>query len=731
MLTKILQFDLFFRVISYLTVFFGFFSIWVSGTFGLFETILFLLFILISWKLESSSWQISERIGTTLIVLALPIFFILWKLNFFSVSGLDTAVAGILARLILSLTIIKLLQKKSDRDWIFLYLMSFFEVLLAAGLSISSLYLGSLILYLLIVTCAIISFEIRKTSITVLEKNYLKQTNTPENVFKPHSGQSVKRLPLTSLALVFFIILVATPLFFILPRVGGAGFGGGLNNVSTYTGFSDEVKLGDIGRVQQNEQVVMRVRLDDNNQQNIRWRGIALDRFDNQTWSKTNPTAKDIFLKGDRDYFIVDAASGRNNMVTQTIFLEPINSPILFSMSRPLVIQGDFSRIYKDTDGGVSFARSGYERQSYKVVSDRSTPEISKLRADTSAYPSEYKRYWLVPEDLDPRVRQLTTQLTQTTESRYDKALIIEKYLQNNFGYTLDLKAGGNQPMVDFLFNVREGHCEYFATSMAIMLRTQGIATRVVNGFQKGEYNETADVFVVKQRNAHSWVEVYFPKENVWIPFDPTPFGGQSLESNSTGILGKFNSYIEALETFWIQYFVAYDNQEQRSLFNSVKSGFVDYQAKTSSWLTDKQEKLADWWREVRGEKGFETSALAISYGIGYLGASILGIVFIIWLYRRIIKFAIWKRLFEWVKRKNDATIIEFYERMQMILANQGFMRQPHQTPLEFAYELNLPEAVNITEKYNRVRFGEKDLTNDEAVEIEKWLNLLENQTEK
>jgi hypothetical protein len=289
------------------------------------------------------------------------------------------------------------------------------------------------------------------------------------------------------------------------------------------------------------------------------------------------------------------------------------------------------------------------------------------------------------------------------------------------------LKPSGSEPLAEFLFDYKEGHCEYFATAMAVMLRTQGIATRIVNGFQAGEYNETADVYVVKQRNAHSWVEVYFPKENVWVPFDPTPFAGQALESNaSTGIIGKFNNYVEALETFWIQYFVAFDNQEQRSLFRSMKSGFAEYQGKTSSWLTEKQNQVVEWWKDVRGDKGLAASAKAVGYGALYLLATVCAVILLIWLCRKVIKMQIRQKLMNWLKRKNETTIIEFYERMQTVLASKGFRRAPHQTPLEVAFALNMPEAVRITEKYNRVRFGEKDLSNYEAEEIENWLKDLQ-----
>jgi hypothetical protein len=157
----------------------------------------------------------------------------------------------------------------------------------------------------------------------------------------------------------------------------------------------------------------------------------------------------------------------------------------------------------------------------------------------------------------------------------------------------------------------------------------------------------------------------------------------------------------------------------------SVKTSFGEYQTKTSEWLSEGQKKIADWWKQARGDEGFTSSAKAIGYVVAYLAATILGIFLLVWLYRKIVKLAFWIKLFDWARRKNETTIVEFYEKMQKILAGKGFTRAAHQTPLEFAFALDMPEAVKITEKYNRVRFGEKKLSKDEANEIEHWLKRL------
>jgi hypothetical protein len=238
-------------------------------------------------------------------------------------------------------------------------------------------------------------------------------------------------------------------------------------------------------------------------------------------------------------------------------------------------------------------------------------------------------------------------------------------------------------------------------------------------------------MYVVKQKNAHSWVEVYFPKEKAWITFDPTPSAGQNLTDNTAGMFGFAGKYLDALEALWIQYFVSYDNQEQRSLFRSMKNGFTDFQARTTEWLNEYQYKIQDWWREVRGDKGLQASAWAIVYGGGYLIAFIAGFLLLRFVYRRVKTAEFWRKLIDWWRRKKQKSIVEFYERMEKVLAKHGFVRLSHQTPLEFALALKMPEAVLITEKYNRVRFGEKNLSGEEAIEIENWLESLEKKEAK
>ncbi len=705
-----MNFETFFRLISYSAVFCGLLSLWVSGSFGIVVPLVFISVLIAAWILEDSKWQLSEKWGTALIVLALPAFIVGWRLGWLSIAEIDTAIAGVLARLILALSAIKLLQQKSSRDWVFLYLMSFFEVMLGAGLSISGLYLLSFLLYLLVMVCAIITFEIRKTAIVA---------NRSPAVVAPNIQIPAGRLPVTSIVLIAFISSLAVPLFFMLPRVGGAGFGGGKNE-RTRSGFSETVTLGGTGEIQESDAIVMRVKLDKQSEHgNLYLRGIALDTFDNSAWRRSS--VKELLEKGERDTIQIDNASSRENLSIQTVYLEPLlDTPVLFALPRAIVVQGNFSMLYKDLYGAISFPSTS-ERVSYKVLSDRSTPPPAKLRADHKPYSSQQNNYLQLPRTIDPRIGDLAERITAGSTNRYDQAKAIENYLQTSFGYTLQRRAGGSEPLADFLFNVREGHCEYFATAMAVMLRTQGIATRVVNGFHGGEYNDAADVTIVRERNAHAWVEVYFPSDNAWVLFDPTPAASLNALGLSDGLAGTFRKYADALETFWIQYFVAFDDQEQRSLARSVRSGMADFQVAGTVYLGIFKDIIGSWWAEVKGAEGGQARLTAIAKGIGVLFAVIFLCVLARWLFRWVLRWGIWQKLGRRFKAPAPG-MVEFYEKMQEILAERGFHRKPFQTPVEFAASIEIPEVVRITEMYNGVRFGKQEISPGQFDEIDQWL---------
>jgi hypothetical protein len=364
-----------------------------------------------------------------------------------------------------------------------------------------------------------------------------------------------------------------------------------------------------------------------------------------------------------------------------------------------------------DSEGAIQTRPHDQENVVYKVFSDTAAPAELALRSDRLDYLVPSARYLQLPANLDPRIAALAKDVIAQAGAHtgYDEVRAIESHLRDNYQYSLDLKAGGPDPLADFLFHVRSGHCEYFSTAMAVMLRTRGIASRVVNGFLPGEYNEASGAYTVRQSDAHSWVEVYFPATNSWVTFDPTPPAGRAARVR-TGLAAQLSKYGEALELMWFQYVVGYDKQEQHSLASTLRKGMLDLRRSSSNALDRARDTLPAMWGPV------------VFGGFG-LGALIL----LALLARRVRHFGWRYGLKVWrTGSESETSRVDFYERLIAVLAKQGIKRESYQTPLEFAAVLGFNEARTITNAYNRVRFGEEKLSPAERKQIDQLLSQLE-----
>ena len=737
-----MTFSNYFRVSSYAMVACGTLALAVSGGMGLGLSVVFAALTALAWMLEETRWQLSERVGLVVVLLSLPLFYLDWQFLSGGSEIKDRVGVSALVHLILFLSAVKLLQRKADRDWVFLYLISFFEVLLAAGLSLSPVFLATLGLYMLFALSTIVSFEIKKArrGIKISETRLLVAPDSTlfRRLRKQRARQrqfaEARRLPLVASVLLLLIFTLALPLFFIAPRFGSSALARSGEGLAGVIGFSDHVRLGEIGRLQRSNQVVMRVRVEDaqaHRQRSLRWRGVALDMFNGHDWQKSTRESIYVPANSERNFFQLGTTEGLHRLTTQTFFIEPIDTPVLFAAPRAVALQGALPYVRQDKEGGLTTRRHDLERISYVARSDTEEPGVDTLRADSQPYPRAVARYLQLPDSLDPRIAHLAREMIErdggARSSRYEAARAIEAHLQSDYGYTLDLKAGGEDPLADFLFRVREGHCEYFSTAMAMMLRTQGIAARVVNGFQTGEYNETADAYTVTQADAHSWVEVYFPETDSWVTFDPTPAAGRPLRQ-SAGLSARLGKYAEALELLWIQYVVSYDKQEQRSLATSLRNRLGAYRHALAETIDHLKGMTSNWLSGGQDEPGGLRPAGMRRLVL--LLALILLLLPLVLLARRIHRLGFRRALLIWRAEDDDdegrESAIDFYERMTNIMAARGVRREANETPLEFATAARIPEVLKITQAYNRVRYGEHRLTSTEIAEINDWLSRME-----
>ena len=723
-----MSFNTYFRLTSYATIVAAALALFVAHGVGAWLAIAFALIAIAAWKLEGTRWQLSERFALAVILGSLPLFYFDWRIltPYLQIEFLENGQrAGVevtvLGHLILFLSTVKLLQRKADRDWFFLYLISFFVVLLAAGLSTSPAFLLTLTIYLLCVLSTVVAFEIQKARRKVKAAQTRILIAPDSTIFRKLSIQrwrrryhETRRLPLVSLGLLGFIVVLALPFFLIAPRTRVNALtrsGGALAGM--FIGFSDRVRLGEIGRLKSSDEIVMHVRLETNSSllKDLRWRGVALDEFTGREWIKSAAAQRFERKEIDRGIFQVGTTEDLRRLTAQTFFVEPLDTPVLFGLPRIVALQGRLPFVRVDSEGSIQSRPHDQERAVYKVYSDTVTPDPSVLRADPLNYYVSAARYLALPDNPDPRIKTTTKDVIARAGARngYDAVRAVESYLRDNYGYTLDLKAGGPDPLADFLFNVKEGHCEYFSTAMAVMLRTQGIATRVVNGFLPGQFNEAADAFTVRQSDAHSWVEVYFPETDSWVTFDPTPPAGRTSRVR-TGLAARLSKYSDALDLMWFQYVIGYDKQEQRSF--------------AASW----QKRLFDLRREAavkfdQAGRAWPSAIRPLLLSLLALGAGTM-IVALAWRIRR----QGWRRgLKVWrATSEREGSRVDFYERLIALLEKLGAKRPPHQTPLEFAAALGMSEAWTITQAYNRVRYGEEKLSASERTQIEGLLSTLE-----
>jgi len=372
---------------------------------------------------------------------------------------------------------------------------------------------------------------------------------------------------LRTAALSAIVLAVSGAVFVAFPRVSRGWVSRGMSNPRTVVGFGDVVSIGEHGaRIEGNPDVVLRVEFPEGtppNPDRLYWRGRSYDIFDGVRWRRSNP------------YGVNPSRIERTwpgSELQQLIYAVPLETPVLFGV-HPIVSIRPRSRIRPIRDGHGDYMYLGVAEPVYAVTSRASLPPVSMLRAAAHELPPSGTGNLQLPR-LPARVKALADSLTAGATNDYDRVRAIEAWLRTNFRYTLDLPRTAREATLEhFLFERRAGHCEYFSTALAVLLRTQGIATRNVNGFLGGEWNAFGKYLTVTQNQAHSWVEVWF--EGVgWVPFDATPAAaaGESFAARNT--LGPLRFLFDGLEHRWNKWVLDYDLDRQFELVREATQAF-------------------------------------------------------------------------------------------------------------------------------------------------------------
>lgn len=708
-----------------------------------FSILLFGCVLVLGWFVDAERLllNIPQRVIFWMMLAYLPFSVADWRM-------LGSAPIVALIHFIFFASTFKLLQPKRNRDWLWLYVISFFEMLLAAGMMIDTTFFALLIFFLFFAVSTLVSFEMRRAAqdlkgpgseqgesesinsiqtIQSSEIEYWKETSSARRWLSPPKWRSVAVFSGVSLAL---ILVLATPLFLAMPRMSWRSQSSGWWQGATLSGFSESVRLGEVAQVKLNHQVVMRVRVSqppEAYRAQLRWRGVTFDHYDGHAWSDSGKGRARLLRPRGGDAVVLGETDAPTKLTQQTFYLEPLDTSTIFAASRPVVVTG-LGTVWKDESDALWTHNHAFNRLVYIVESDARTPRDTELREDnTRVYPSEVlTRYTQLPEDRDRRIDKFANEITQGAHTTADIAYRIENHLRSAYSYSLNLtRTNDDDPIADFLFNTRAGHCEYFATAMTLLLRAKGIPARLVNGFQMGEYSALSDSYTVRQSDAHSWVEVYFPKHG-WVTFDPTPAAGQN--DYDTGWLSVLRSYGDAVEMFWLEHIIDFGTNEQASMVFSARRWMMAYQSEIGETWDRFKERIAGWFssaRDARLSNLYDTSARNFLRGLILhpVALCFYGLIASIGLV-----FYLRRRRNSWQhKIAQDATgsAIAFYQEMLVSLERAGHKRTVSQTPHELAVQIALPQVSEITRHYERVRFGGARLSENEVRQITTLLNEL------
>src|SRR5262245_13627729 len=627
---------------------------------------------------------------------------------------------------------LKLLKRKTSRDWIWLYVVTFCQVLMTAGMMVSTTFLFLVIVYLFAATSAFIGYEMRRSASAFAANNPSRRVTVEyrkESGHRPVEAPRLGSLPVFSACALAAILLLAAPIFLAMPRVSRGFTRNGMLRGEALSGFSDSVRLGEVAQVKLNPQVVMRVRvkfLRGAGPKTLRWRGVTLDNYDGRSWNCTGQKPDPVKRSVD-GFHLGEAESGYGD-TEQRFFLEPLAIDTVFALPQPRLIMG-LPALARDQGDGLWTAPHDYYKLDYTALSDTTEVSDEKLAAENSrAYPSEIQRRYLqLPDDHDRRIDELAADVTRGATTNVEIARRIEKHLSATYGYTLDLRhVEDGDPVADFLFNTREGHCEYFASAMVLMLRSRRVPARLVNGFQMGEYNNAADFYTVRQSDAHSWVEVYFPRRDqngVWVAFDPTPAAGQSVYGG--GLAAWLRHHREAMEMFWLEHVIGFDTNKQFSMAGAAhrwaSSFLAAYKWDLSSQWTD---WISKWSRKIESRKEWNDAQSGRAQEAPLFGAGAqtwLGALSVVAL--AVAAAYSWRRYGRsWRRRAGQdgaASAVAFYQEMLRALERAGHRRAIHQTPAEYAEQLRMPAVSEITAIYQQVRFGDRILGVGEVARID------------
>ena len=379
-----------------------------------------------------------------------------------------------------------------------------------------------------------------------------------EEAGRPSGGYAVPARATAAVLLAAGVggFLASAVLFAVIPRLEFRQVLERFGRARGVVGFSETISLREVTGIKSDRRVVARVEFPELRPgllaANLYLRGAVYSRYEDGVW-RHGGTAPLPLQRAGFQHFVGDAVAPDS---TADITLEAADHPTLFTYGHPTLIEGAFAPVLSDGDGNLSLARSGHPTLRYRVRFATDLPRRPRIERRTGtedpAFPEGY-------ED----VRVLAQEIAGGTGTDDERAKRIVRFFGSGFRYTLSDPAVS---LREFLFRKRAGYCEHYAAGLSLLLRGAGIPSRVAAGYLGGEWNGVGKYLIVRQSDAHAWVEAWI--DGRWVTLDATPPAGDSSPFRTrTGTIGL---YADLLRQRWDKYVVNYSMRMQA---DAVKEG--------------------------------------------------------------------------------------------------------------------------------------------------------------
>ncbi len=676
------------------------------------------------------------------------------------------------ANLLIHLQIILLFQKKSIRIYWQLITLSLLQVVVAAALNLFVFFGPLLVLYTGVAICAMVLFFIYRETHPLFESTSRRDQDSFIRVQTAQPKASDRKDPrkrprrnlirlsgFRSFAMLSISTLVTSlAVFLLMPRFGD-GVWRPSKAKSAATGFNgDEIDL-DSSSLYENPSVVMRVSFTDEETKepymitgSPYFRGSALSEYENGSWFRVRDLEKKYMDPLDRPQRLISA-------VRQTVNLETPKRQVVFSLPPAVALEDttDSIRIKHRTNETRYYPENNEDPAVYSLgtmglkngMQSQYSPKHSKVGNENRRRQAQVRRYM-------PRLASLASDIVKSLpeEDHLARARLLESYFtsgRNNFTYSLD--AGEVvQPeldrVVDFVLNHKKGHCQYYASALALMLRSQGIPSRIVVGYRAETYNVVGNYYQLREMDAHAWVEAGIPADQIpkdevlpaegipgdaWVRLDPTPSGDLSIAgARISPWKAKIGDTVDYMQLLWSEYVLGLNEKRQRrAIYEPLQALFKNSTMLLFSreiWVARWESLLQRFQGDLFTRDNIRDSVIAV--------AVLIASFFVL--------RTIWRLLgkgFSRIRRRDRQRRpqVEFYARFEKLLAKYGIRRRIEQTPLEFASvaqqrltqlsaDASLREIPkNTVDLFYRVRFGSGPLDTDEAERLENSLSRLQN----